>query len=216
MLEIFNFNYDPIRQGYDTNTWRTLVGTPDISASGRLLIDDGTGGSVIHYTDFVKGEVNLNVNIPSSPAAGDSRYFGMSSPNGAKYIKFSVGENLTCETADKGNVTSSDTLEWNTDWNGVDLDFKIVWEASRAKFYIEGVMVYEVCDDSVPYGPLSLSLFDNSNTVMTVGDMSVKGTQSIFVNPVTSDATVTVTDLDVDLNDGATVAENISETVVGP
>ena len=240
MLERFDFNYDPMRQGYDTNTWRTLLGAPAVSGAGRLVVDNGTGisGSTIHYTDFVKGTINFNVNIPTSPAEGDSRYFGMSSPSNNRFVRFSTGSELKCETSDGGNATVSDEIEWNAaDWNGNDLDFQIVWEPGMVRFFIEGTNVYTVTDNSIPYGPLSLYLFDNSTSPMTIGAISVRGTQSVYINPKTSDSSstidtgtlslrevVTVTeDMDILLpsltvlpTEEATVAEDITLTVVSP
>jgi len=212
MLERFNFNYDPTRQGYDTNTWRTLLGDPAIGSTGRLVVDTGAGtaGAIIHYTDFVKGTVNFNVNIPSSPATGDSRYFGLATPSNDGYIRFAIGSELKCETANGGNTTTSDELEWDaTGWNGEDLDFQIVWEAGLVRFYIEGTIVYTVTDESIPHGPLSLYVFDNSEDPMTLGDLSVRGTQSVYVNPVTSDSSATIVTGTLSLREVATITEDV-------
>jgi hypothetical protein len=56
-------------------------------------------------------------------------------------------------------------------------------------FYVNGTKVYGVSDSSVPCGPLSLYLSDDSGSAMTVGIIDVKGTQSFVMNPVTSDTT---------------------------
>ena len=68
-----SFAYDPARQGYDTNSWRTLSGAPAVTGSGRMVVDAGTGiaGIAVHYADFLKGDISFNINVPTAPAAGD-------------------------------------------------------------------------------------------------------------------------------------------------
>ena len=65
-----SFYYDPIRQGYDTNSWRTISGAPALVGS-RLTLDNqaGIGAAIIHYVDFVKGEMVFDVNVPTVPTA---------------------------------------------------------------------------------------------------------------------------------------------------
>ena len=184
MSERFNLNYDPVRQGFDTNTWSTLLGDPEVLTSGRLRINTipATGGSIIHYTDFKKGDINLNVNVPSTPSIGDIRDFGLSSSDSKNYIKFTIRSNtFKCATSNGGTIVLSDELEWNsTDWNGENINFQIIWEAGTAKFLIEGSNVYTVTGKSIPTGPLSLFLYDNSPDDITVGEMSIRGAQSMF------------------------------------
>ena len=102
-----SFYYDPIRQGYDTNSWRTISGAPAIAAGGRISVDNagGSAGSVVHYADFLKGDISFNVNVPAAPGAAASRLFGVSAPNTAAYIRFSIDDALTCQTSD-GTTTA--------------------------------------------------------------------------------------------------------------
>ena len=206
-----SFYYDPIRQGYDTNSWRTLSGSPAV-VSGRLVVDGGVGiaGEIIHYADFLKGDISFNVNVPSAPAAGDSRLFGVSAPNTVAYIRFSIDDTLTCQTSDGTTTTESAALEWNASlWNGANVEFRIRWEAGAAKFFINGTQVYAVSGASVPHGVLSLYMFDNSASSMTVGDVNVRGTQSFVMNAKTSDtATSTSTSGTLSRFESVTVTES--------
>jgi hypothetical protein len=55
-----SFTYDPARQGYDTNSWRTLSGTTPTVAGGCIVLDGGAGtNSTIHYADITKGDIYL-------------------------------------------------------------------------------------------------------------------------------------------------------------
>lgn len=187
-----SFYYDPIRQGYDTNSWRTISGAPALVGS-RLSIDNsaGIGASTIHYVDFVKGEMVFDVNVPTAPTTGTNREFGAMAPNTSAYILFSFGATLTAKCSDGITTTSSSAITWNDDWTSVNTIFKIRWEAGGAKFFINGTQVAAICDDSVPYGPLSLYLADDSDSSMNVGDITVKATQSYVLNPKTSDTSST-------------------------
>jgi hypothetical protein len=206
-----SFYYDPIRQGYDTNSWRTISGAPAL-VGDRLSVDNAAGiaGSAIHYVDFVKGEMIFNVNVPAAPSAsGDTREFGASSPNSLAYVLFSFGDTLTCKTSDGITTTTSSAITWNSDWTGANVVFKIRWEAGGAKFFINGTQVYAISDDSVPYGPLSLYIYDASESSMTIGDISVKSTQSYVLNPKTSDSTVVTTSGVLHTSQTVTATENI-------
>lgn len=206
-----SFYYDPIRQGYDTNSWRTITGAPAISGS-RLSLDNaaGIGAAIIHYVDFVKGEIVFDINIPTVPTAGTSREFGVSSPNTSAYILFSLGESLTCKTSDGTTATTSSEITWESAWTSANVSFKIRWEPGGAKFFINNVQVYAVSDASVPYGPLSLYLTDDAESSMTVGDIVVKATQSFVSNLKTTDTSVTSSTGKLSLGQSVTVAENIS------
>ena len=109
-----SFYYDPIRQGYDTNSWRTISGAPALVGS-RLSIDNsaGIGASIIHQVDFVKGEMVFDVNVPTAPTSGTNRSFGASSPNTSAYILFSFSGTLNCITSDGTTTTSSGTIAWD-------------------------------------------------------------------------------------------------------
>lgn len=208
-----NFVYDPIRSGYDANSWRTISGAPAVASSGRLLIDNGVGidSSAIHYADFCKGDVSFNINVPAAPAAGDSRYFGVAALNSSAYIRFFVGTSLYCQTSDGSTTTTSSALTWDdTNWTGANIVFRIRWEAGTAKFFIQGAQVYAVTDDSVPYGPLSLYLFDDSTLPMTVGDINVRGAQSLVMTPKTSDTNPTNPSGSLSVSQNVTVTESIS------
>ena len=208
-----SFYYDPIRQGYDTNSWRTISGAPALVGS-RLTLDNqaGIGAAIIHYVDFVKGEMVFDVNVPTVPTAGTNRSFGASRPNTSAYILFSLGATLTCITSDGTTTTSSSAITWDSNWTSANTIFKIRWEAGGAKFFVNNTQVYAVSDDSVPYGPLSLYLSDDSDSSMTIGDIVVKATQSaVYVSgTATTDTSVPTTNGNLSMASTITVAENVS------
>jgi len=58
-----NYHYDPQRQGYDTNLWKTLSGTPE-AASNKLRV---SAAECIQYADLFQGFFNLVTNVPATP-----------------------------------------------------------------------------------------------------------------------------------------------------
>jgi hypothetical protein len=209
-----SFAYDPIRQGYDTNSWRTTAGAPSV-IGGRLFIDNGVGiaGTAVHYADFLKGDISFNVNVPAAPnAGGDVRLFGVSASS--SYIRFSIGTTLTCQTSNGITTTVSPTVIWNDNWTGANIIFRIRWEPGGAKFFVNGTQVYAVSDASVPHGTLSLYLYDNAASSMSVGTIDVRGTQSFVMNPKSTDTTPTDTVGSLFRFDSVTITENIALTIV--
>lgn len=204
-----SFTYDPSRQGYDTNSWRTISGTPVI-VGGRLSVDSGAGsGATIHYADFLKGDVSFNVNVPVSPGVDSARYFGLSTARQTQYIRFAITDHLHCETASNAATTVSDALTWDdSGWNDTNIEFRIIWVAGGARFLINGTQVYQIYDESVPYGPLSLFISDESGSALTVGEIIVRETQSYVMNPVTSDTTNFGAG-DLKMSQSVTITENI-------
>lgn len=63
---MFNFNYDPKRQGYDTGLWKTISGAPSVS-SDQLLF---SAASAIQYADCLRGVFSFKVTVPATPASG--------------------------------------------------------------------------------------------------------------------------------------------------
>lgn len=218
-----SFLYDPIRQGYDTNLWRTISGAPAV-VNGRLSVDNAVGlaGECIHYVDFLKGDISFDVNVPAAPVEGTTRRFGVSAPNTSAYIRFSIGSTFQCQVSDGTNTWQAD-VSWNSAWTGENTIFRIRWESGCAKFFVNGTKVFTMSDMakystgdvfSVPCGPLSLYLYDGADTSMTVGDINVRGTQCYVLNPKTSDTTPTNPTGNISLSQSVTVTENVAIGII--
>jgi hypothetical protein len=62
---MFNFNYDPQRQAYDTGLWKSLVSAPTISGTKMRV----TSAKAIQYGDCLRGDYKFRVTIPAAPTA---------------------------------------------------------------------------------------------------------------------------------------------------
>lgn len=63
--ERLNFYYDPVRDGYNTDLWKTLGGAPASTGTALRL----NAASTIGYADIFKGEQTMAVKVPSNPNA---------------------------------------------------------------------------------------------------------------------------------------------------
>lgn len=182
-----SFYYDPLRQGYDANQWRTLLGAPVAGGVGRL---ETNHGAFVGYGDILKGEVTININVPDAPGGNDSRVFGLYQPLRGAFAVFTISDEFRASVSDGTTTTTSDALTWNNSlWSGNNVDFKIRWEAGLVKFYVSGTCVYTCSGTNIPAGPLSLYFFDDSGSAMTIGNIDVRGAQGYVMHLKTTDTT---------------------------
>ena len=149
--QYYNFYYDPVRQGYDTSTWRTLYGDIAIGG-GRLRLTDA---AIIHYADILRGDASFSIRI-GAPVAGADRKFGFLQYNKNAYAYFKIlGTAFTAETSN-GTDTTSETITWQTAWTNTNTEFRIKWEGGRAEFYVGGIKQATTADVSISGTPMSL------------------------------------------------------------
>lgn len=183
----YNFYYDPYRQGYDDSLWRTLWGDPAV-ASNQLVLNAATA---VHFADVLKGQYTLNVNVPTAPAAGNSRSFGLYHPGRGAYILFDIsGSTFSAKTSDGGDNSTSSAITWDSSWTATNLNYVIRWEPGTAKFFINGAQVANITDDSVPGFPLSLYVSNNTWDNLTVKYIDCQGLQSYLLTVGPENSTI--------------------------
>ena len=170
--KFFNFYYDPVRQGYDTNTWNTLSGVP-VVASNQLNL---TNASIMHFADLLRGEASFSVNF-HTPQAGDDTKFGFYEINKGAYLYFKIADNVLTSETSNGVTTSSTVIPWVASWSNTPTEFRIKWEAGRAVFKIGGQHKVVIDDVSIPGDPMSLYALSNT-TVLHINYIIVKTVQS--------------------------------------
>lgn len=181
--QYFNFYYDPVRQGYDLNTWKTLLGIPAVVGNQLTLANAG----VIHFADILRGEATFNINI-STPVAGDDIKVGFKEENKDEFAYFKVADDvLTAEISD-GTTVESVAITWNTDWNLTNTEFKIKWEAGKVTFSIGGVVKAQIGEQStlnipvstVPNDPMNLYIYSDCANPLLLKYIDVKGISSLM------------------------------------
>jgi hypothetical protein len=173
--QYYNFYYDPIRQGYDLDTWSTITGAP-VVASNVLSLD---AASVIHYADILHGDSTFSINI-SEPAAGDDIVFGFHDLNQVAGVGFRVtDDDLYADAFIGANITST-LIAWEAGWTDINTEFRVKWDAGRAIFYINGTERVVTSDENVPGGTLNLYIKSDSTNPLSLNYIIVKGVQNLI------------------------------------
>jgi hypothetical protein len=174
-----NFVYDPKRQGYDTELWKTLSGTPSVSSDEIIL----NNASIVHYGDIYGCTVTFRLIIPAIPTLGDYRQFGLASVGFGSSILFDITDNIfSIKTNDgKGNSVSS-AITFDPAWAGTSVDFKIHWSAGMADFFVNNVAMipHRISDISVSSGPMSLYLNNTNADNMAIVSINVQDIQTFI------------------------------------
>ncbi len=180
-----NFYYDPLRQGFDSSQWRTMFGAPTVVSNQLSLAN----ASIVHYWDLFRGGAAFNVNVAHAPTAGDNRKFGFYQPNLGACAYFSiVNDVFSANTSDGLGNTYSYTIDWSSAWTGVNTEFKVLWGAGTARFYVNGVQSAVITDISVTGRPMSLYVANGNSDAMTVKYIDVQGVQTLEKNEALEDA----------------------------
>lgn len=180
MKQRTNLIYDFQRRAYDTDWWVTLAGAP-IKSGASLTIP--TTGITTMSCDFVKGNLEMELTIPTAPGAGDVRKFGWMAQGQGAYAYFEFdGEAFKVSSGDGEGHTQSEEITWNTDWTNVTTLFQIRWDASGFTFLINGGRVAKISDElNMPRVPLSpyISNETGGDTII-VQQIGINGAQEMF------------------------------------
>lgn len=190
--QFYSFDYDPVQQGYNTSTWRTVYGDADV-VGGQLVI---TKGAILHYGDIVRGDVVFSLNMPA-PVFDDNVTIGLTQYNKGAYLYFKVDDGvLTAEVSDGVTSTSSAAIAWDTAWTSTDTEFRIKWEAGMASFFIDGKLK-AVFNDTyalgvpttiIPGCPMSLYMANDSVSSVLLDYITVKGIQGFVMSEGNADS----------------------------
>ena len=166
-----NLYYDPSRNGLDTTIFKGLSWTPTLNTG---VINLNTS-SMIGLDDFTAGDLIMSLTIPVLPTAWDSRIFGFSQVNNRSFVGFNITDNaLKAQIVDSNGVSKlSDVITWDSSWTATNVNFRILWSAYGAKFYINDVKVADITNIGGTRYPLSI-YFNNANAdVMSISNIQV-------------------------------------------
>jgi len=181
--QYFNFYYSPVRQGFDSSTWRSIFGLP-VSSGGKLLL---SGASMIHYGDILRGDALFNLNI-AAPGPGLSKKFGFYQPNKNSYAYFYINGNTLVAACSTGVTTNTVEITWQSAWTNTDTSFRVQWEAGMVTFYIGGVQQAVIQDASVTGSPMSIYVSNESQDTLILNYIDVKTIQSYMISEGNEDA----------------------------
>jgi hypothetical protein len=212
MERYINLIYDFNRRPYDVDWWSTQSGAPTV-VSGNLEIG---GSSTVMSADFMKGNLEMELTIPTAPAAGHTRQFGWKSVVQGAYAYFEVtGATFQAATSDGEGNTQTSEITWNSDWDNTATLFQIRWDASGFTFLVNGIRKAKISElNKMPR--VTLSPYMNStgaaDTVL-VKYVSIIGAQTIFhIESINSDYVASDPGHIASLSDTMTITEAITVT----
>lgn len=132
---------DPQRDGYDTNVFKTVTGTPAVTSNVLRF----NVAETIMKLDHLWGRFVFNLKIPVKPTSGDIREFGLKQLNfgNAGKIAFNITDTaFTSKTySNDGSQNTSKPITWDdTNWSAKAIEFIIDWYPDRAAFYVNGLL----------------------------------------------------------------------------
>jgi len=136
--DFYHFNYDPYLYGIDTTFFRVLDGGSALTISnGKIGIQDSNVSSL---RSFMMGSFEFCMTVPTAPAAGDFRIFGLyqrSYGNRNAAYFFVSGSNFYARSyADDGVLYDQTTISWDSSWTNVATVFEIRWYINKVEFWI--------------------------------------------------------------------------------
>lgn len=146
-----SFYYDPQRQGYDTDLWKSITSAPTIS-SNKLRFNAATA---IQYADCTKGIFEFKMTVPAAPTTGDVRQFGLMSLNRSMYAVFDITDDVfSVKTKDALGSTKSTTITWDSTWTNAAISFTIQWIGFDVVFKVNNRRMARH-EEKTPTGPVS-------------------------------------------------------------
>lgn len=173
-----SFYYDPQRQGYDTNLWKTVTGTP--AESGGYLVFNNA--AAVGYDDIFKARVIYSINVPVAPTIGDVRFFGFGQLAGNIRVGFDITDDVISAKCSKGSAVTLVNITWKAGWTNAVVDFEVRWQGFEVKFFINGVKYATINanDLGLVYEPISLYVKNTNADNLKIANISVLDIKSII------------------------------------
>lgn len=173
-----SFYYDPQRQGYDTNLWKTVSGTP--AESGGYLVFNNA--SAVGYDDIFKARAVYSANIPAAPTIGDARFIGLGKLAGTIRIGFDITDDVISAKCSKGSAVTLVNIVWKSAWTNAVVDYEVRWQGFEVKFYINGTKYATINanDLGLVYEPVSLYVNNSNSDNLKIANINVLDIKSII------------------------------------
>lgn len=139
-----NFVYDPIILGFDTDNFEEISGGSDPTVASnklRFTQDEIASRFWIRYAD-----VEFILNVPAAPTTGDVRSWGLKVPclgDERARAEFVIVDDVFSVVAynDNGEEILNLEIDWDADWDGADISYRIIADRLGYKFFVDGTCV---------------------------------------------------------------------------
>ena len=210
MHPYINLIYDFNRRPYDVDWWSTQSGAPTV-VNGSLQMG---GASTIMSADFMKGNLEMEITIPTAPASGHTRQFGWKSVAQGAYAYFEItGATFQAATGDGEGNTQTSEITWNSDWDNTATLFQIRWDSSGFTFLVNGIRKAKISElNKTPR--VTLSPYANNTGApdsISIKYFSVIGAQTIFhIESTNSDYVASDPGHTVSVSEALTITESVT------
>jgi len=180
------FVYDPQLYGLNTAFWRELNGTASFTAANTISVSSVTIASKQQY---IQGDFIFGLKVPGDPIT-TARKWGLLIPalgvtkNAVYFEQDSDNTNAfqAVIVSDSGTKTVS-AITWDSaNWNGQNVEYRILWGKNTIEFYINDLRVASFQDRNINPGylPLSLYLLNEGASDLAVVYIIAKHVEKVF------------------------------------
>lgn len=140
--------------------------------------------SAVQYADVIKGDFRMQVAVPTLPTATQARKFGLFAVDRDSGLYFEVtGTTFRAVARDATSVDGSttSTITFEPSWAGTPIEYRILWEAGLAHFYVDGTRKATIAfpaSNILTSIPLSLYVSNSVADNLLVGYIDSLGVQS--------------------------------------
>jgi len=131
---------DPNRDsGISNALWLASVGTPGVTGSSPAVKFRFSEAEGLVRADVVFGRFEILINVPT-PEADQDKQFGLKNlamGDRGKIFVLIDDDVVTFNTYDNAGVVETTTIQWLSDWDGVETKFVIQWFSDRVLFSYE-------------------------------------------------------------------------------
>lgn len=175
------WQYDPSVDGFTSGSILfTAAGAPAISG-GKLRLN---AAEVVSLAAFRNSSLDMAINVPTAPTAGDARSFGLEMNGGANKcrMKFDISGTVFSASVYNANGTliGTKTINWSSAWTATEAIYRISFSERNVFFTVNDVIVASFLDQqellaSVTLGkqPVSVFLKNENADNMDCGVLSV-------------------------------------------
>ncbi len=180
--------YDAYVKGLDANFWDPDTGT--VTATGGKLRYTSAGN--VSYAQFLYGDFEFALNVPTSPSAAEAKEWGLINPGDSDQrgsIYFQIDTEFYTVTEDETGAQRRTLITWDTNWDGVQTRYRFVWEEDGVRFLINDTVIathggpYQGGTSSIQINtsiPLSLRIRNGDADNTDLGFVNIRNARKVI------------------------------------
>lgn len=176
--------YDPVVKGADTTFWKAISGAMSVS-SNKLRLN---ATRIASYVQQKFARAIFAVNVPTNPAASDTRVIGLRNPAaptvGSAYFDFDSDGVFSAISYDMFGNRERTTITWDSDWSGSETRYEIIQQHDLILFKVgedsDGTVVKAAHKTRLGDTPLALEVNNANADNLDIGYIEVRRAQNVI------------------------------------